>query len=71
MWLQRVFQYKMILKRQAFRQRAAEFIQTTHRRSRSGSGAGRIRRGYLRVDTVHQGDWEGEKGVDRVNPRMP
>jgi transposase InsO family protein len=23
--------------------------------------------GYLRVDTVHQGDWEGEKGVYHIN----
>jgi transposase InsO family protein len=25
------------------------------------------RPGYLRVDTVHQGDWEGEKGVFHIN----
>jgi transposase InsO family protein len=25
------------------------------------------RPGYLRVDTVHQGDWEGEKGVYHIN----
>jgi hypothetical protein len=23
--------------------------------------------GYLRVDTVHQGDWDGEKGVYHIN----
>jgi transposase InsO family protein len=35
------------------------------RRCRSGSGAGRP--GYLRVDTVHQGDLEGVKEVYHIN----
>ena len=40
----------------------------------AGSSIGQRRRpdpqgapGYLRVDTVHQGDWEGEKGVYHIN----
>jgi hypothetical protein len=36
----------------------------------SASGGGRSRgadRAYLRVDTVHQGDWDGEKGVYHIN----
>ena len=27
----------------------------------------RGRPGYLRVDTVHQGDWDGAKGVHHIN----
>ena len=53
-----------------YRQRAAEFSRT----SPSGIAIGERRRpepqgapGYLRVDTVHQGDWEGEKGVYHIN----
>lgn len=53
-----------------YRQRAAEFTRTTS----SGIAIGERRRpepqgcpGYLRVDTVHQGDWEGEKGVYHIN----
>jgi transposase InsO family protein len=53
-----------------YRQRAAEFTQTTP----SGIAIGERRRpdphgapGYLRVDTVHQGDWEGGKGVYHIN----
>jgi transposase InsO family protein len=53
-----------------YRQRAAEFCRTTP----SGIAIGERRRpdpqgapGYLRVDTVHQGDWEGEKGVYHLN----
>jgi transposase InsO family protein len=53
-----------------YRQRAAEFTRTTP----SGIAIGERRRpdpqgapGYLRVDTVHQGDWEGEKGVYHIN----
>ncbi len=53
-----------------YRQRAAEFSVTTP----SGIAIGERRRpepqgapGYLRVDTVHQGDWEGEKGVYHIN----
>lgn len=53
-----------------YRQRAAEFTMTNP----SPIGIGERRRpdpqgrpGYLRVDTVHQGDWEGEKGVYHVN----
>ena len=53
-----------------YRQRAAEFSRTTP----SGIAIGERRRpdpqgapGYLRVDTVHQGDWEGEKGVYHIN----
>jgi hypothetical protein len=54
----------------AYRQRAAEFTHTAP----SGIAIGERRRpdpqgapGYLRVDTVHQGDWEGEKGVYHIN----
>lgn len=53
-----------------YRQRAAEFTQTNpspiaigERRRPDPDG----RPGYLRVDTVHQGDWEGEKGVYHIN----
>jgi hypothetical protein len=53
-----------------YRQRAAEFSRTVP----SGIAIGERRRpepqgapGYLRVDTVHQGDWEGEKGVYHIN----
>jgi transposase InsO family protein len=53
-----------------YRQRAAEFSRTTP----SGIAIGERRQpdpqgapGYLRVDTVHQGDWEGEKGVYHIN----
>jgi transposase InsO family protein len=53
-----------------YRQRAAEFTAT----SPSGIAIGERRRpdpqgapGHLRVDTVHQGDWEGEKGVYHIN----
>lgn len=53
-----------------YRQGAAEFSRTTS----SGIAIGERRRpdpqgapGYLRVDTVHQGDWEGEKGVYHIN----
>jgi len=53
-----------------YRQRAAEFTQTHpspiaigERRRPDPQG----RPGYLRVDTVHQGDWEGEKGVYHLN----
>ena len=54
----------------AYRQRAVEFTQTKpspitigERRRPDPQG----RPGYLRVDTVHQGDWEGEKGVYHIN----
>lgn len=54
----------------AYRQRATEFTQTNptpvsigERRRPDPQG----RPGYLRVDTVHQGDWEGEKGVYHIN----
>ena len=53
-----------------YRQRAAEFTVTTA----SGIAIGERRRpdpqgapGHLRVDTVHQGDWEGDKGVYHIN----
>lgn len=53
-----------------YRQRAAEFSATAP----AGVAIGERRRpdpggipGYLRVDTVHQGDWEGEKGVYHIN----
>jgi transposase InsO family protein len=53
-----------------YRQRAAEFSKTTpttipigERRRPDPQGAP----GYLRVDTVHQGDWDGEKGVYHIN----
>jgi len=53
-----------------YRQRAAEFTPTKG----SGVTIGERRRpdpqgvpGYLRIDTVHQGDWEGVKGVYHLN----
>jgi len=53
-----------------YRQRAAEFTQTSpspiaigERRRPDPQGAP----GHLRVDTVHQGDWKGEKGVYHIN----
>ena len=53
-----------------YRQRAAEFTVTIP----AGIAIGERRRpdpegapGHLRVDTVHQGDWEGEKGVYHIN----
>lgn len=53
-----------------YRQRAAEFTQTKS----SGVTIGERRRpdpqgapGYVRIDTVHQGDWEGVKGVYHLN----
>lgn len=53
-----------------YRQRASEFTLTKP----SGISIGERRRpdpqgspGYLRVDTVHQGDWEGAKGVYHIN----
>jgi transposase InsO family protein len=53
-----------------YRQRAAEFkathpspISIGERRRPDPQG----RPGYLRVDTVHQGDWEGQKGVYHIN----
>lgn len=55
-----------------YRQRAAEFSSTKpatstigERRRPDPQGAP----GYLRVDTVHQGDWEGEKGVYHTSMR--
>ena len=53
-----------------YRQRATEFSRTIP----AGIAIGERRRpdpqdapGFLRVDTVHQGDWEGEKGVYHIN----
>ena len=53
-----------------YRRRAAEFTATKP----SPIAVGERRRpdphgtpGYLRVDTVHQGDWEGVKGVYHIN----
>jgi transposase InsO family protein len=53
-----------------YRQRAAEFTRTQptaipigERRCPDPQGIP----GYLRVDTVHQGDWDGEKGVYHIN----
>ena len=53
-----------------YRQRAAEFTHTVP----AGIAIGERRRpdpqgapGYLRVDTVHQGDWERAKGVYHIN----
>jgi hypothetical protein len=53
-----------------YRQRAAEFTQTRP----SGVAIGERRRpdprgrpGYVRIDTVHQGDWDGVKGVYHLN----
>ena len=54
----------------AYRQQAADFTTTRP----TGISIGERRRpdpqgrpGYIRVDTVHQGDWEGEKGVYHIN----
>ena len=54
----------------AYRRQAAEFDRTkpvtisiAERRRPDPRG----QPGYLRVDTVHQGDWEGEKGVYHIN----
>jgi transposase InsO family protein len=53
-----------------YRQRAAEFTSTKP----SGIAIGERRRpkpqgapGYVRIDTVHQGDWDGVKGVYHLN----
>lgn len=53
-----------------YRQRAVEFTRTSpspiaigERRKPDPQG----RPGYVRVDTVHQGDWEGNKGVYHIN----
>lgn len=53
-----------------YRKRAGEFTVTTpsrvslgERRRPDPQGAP----GHLRVDTVHQGDWEGNKGVYHIN----
>jgi len=53
-----------------YRQRAAEFTKTKP----SGIAIGERRRpnpqgvpGYVRIDTVHQGDWDGVKGVYHLN----
>ena len=54
----------------AYRQRAGQWSQT---RPTTSSIAERRRPeahgqpGYLRVDTVHQGDWQGVKGVYHIN----
>ena len=54
----------------AYRKRAAVFVPTHptaipigQRRRPEPQG----RPGYLRVDTVHQGDWDGAKGVYHIN----
>ena len=54
----------------SYRQQAAEFTQTRP----SAVAIGERRKpdprgqpGYLRVDTVHQGDWDGAKGVYHIN----
>ena len=39
----------------------------TRYRSRNAAGQMQSRPGYLRVDTVHQGDWDGAKGVYHIN----
>lgn len=53
-----------------YRQRAGEFSRT----AAAGIAIGERRRpepggvpGHLRVDSVHQGDWEGTKGVYHIN----
>ena len=57
-------------RRLAYRRQCADFDQTkpvtisiAERRRPDPRG----QPGYLRVDTVHQGDWEGEKGVYHIN----
>jgi len=54
----------------AYRKRAAVWeptrpnaVSIAERRRPDAQG----RPGYLRVDTVHQGDWDGEKGVYHIN----
>jgi len=57
-------------RRDSYRRRAAEFEKTRPtniaigQRRRPEAGG---RPGYLRVDTVHQGDSEGQKGVYHIN----
>ena len=54
----------------SYRRRAAEFERTRPvsvsigERRRPDPGG---QPGYLRIDSVHQGDWEGEKGVYHIN----
>jgi transposase InsO family protein len=55
---------------QGYQQRAVEFTQTKP----TGIAIGERRRpdsqgapGYVRIDTVHQGDWDGAKGVYHLN----
>lgn len=54
----------------AYRRQAADYKPTQPVRNaiaeRRKPDPGR-KPGYLRVDTVHQGDWEGEKGVYHIN----
>jgi transposase InsO family protein len=54
----------------AYRRQATQFMPTQPVRTSIGERrrpdpGGRP--GYLRVDTVHQGDWDGEKGVYHIN----
>jgi transposase InsO family protein len=54
----------------AYRNRAAAFVPTRPTRIRIGERRkpeNRGEPGYLRVDSVHQGDWEGAKGVFHIN----
>jgi transposase InsO family protein len=54
----------------AYRRQAAQFTATQPVRTALGERRRpdpRGQPGYLRLDTVHQGDWEGEKGVYHIN----
>ena len=54
----------------AYRQRAAAFVPTRPTTIRIGERRKpdpRGEPGHLRVDSVHQGDWEGAKGVFHIN----
>jgi transposase InsO family protein len=57
-------------KSQQYRKQAADFTSTRPSGVRIGERRRpdpRGRPGFLRVDTVHQGDWEGAKGVYHIN----
>jgi transposase InsO family protein len=54
----------------AYRRRAAAFVPTRPTQIRIGERRRPEHRGepgYLRVDSVHQGDWDGAKGVFHIN----
>jgi len=54
----------------AYRSRASKFTRTRPAKVSIGERRrpdAQERPGYLRVDTVHQGDWDGAKGVYHIN----